>query len=115
MTATPKLPALSNPQTLKLRQLTLLSFAFSSTAPTYANLITALSLPTPQSLETLITSSIYAGLLTARLAPASIPPSVLSSPAAPLRDRRPPALPQKLARPAGWEQRSQSTTTVLET
>jgi COP9 signalosome complex subunit 7 len=114
MTATPKLPALSDPQALKLRQLTLLSFAFSSTTPTYANLITALSLPTPQSLETLITSSIYAGLLTARLSPASMPPTVHITSVAPLRDLRPQSLPQMLAILAVWEQRCQSTISDLE-
>ena len=114
MTATPKLPALSDPQALKLRQLTLLSFAFSSTAPTYANLLTALSLPTPQSLETLITASIYAGLLTARLSPASTPPTVHITSVAPLRDLRPRSLPQMLAILAVWEQRCQSTISDLE-
>lgn len=112
--ATPDLPTLTEPQSLKLRQLSLLSLASTSTPLTYTNLTTALDLPTPQSLETLITSSIYAGLLTARLSPNSTPPTVHITSVAPLRDLRPQSLPSMLSILRVWESRCQTTISDLE-
>ena len=83
---TPNLPALTPTQTHKLRQLSLLTLAspFLSVQDTktdlltYTSLITSLGLSSAHELETLITSAIYAGLLTARLSPTSKPPAAVA-------------------------------------
>jgi COP9 signalosome complex subunit 7 len=120
MTANPGLPQLDAAQTLKLRQLTLLTLA-SPFAPsiaannlTYTSLLTSLSLSSPAELESLITTSIYSGLLTARLSPTSSPPTVQITSVAPLRDLRPQSLPSLLQILQTWESRCVSVVSDLE-
>ncbi|PKY07300.1 hypothetical protein P168DRAFT_302257 [Aspergillus campestris IBT 28561] len=100
-------PPPNPPQTLKLRLLTLLTLSATTTPPlTYPNLMTALSITAPSDLESLITTAIYANLITARLAPASNPPAVHITAVAPLRDVNPAlALPAMIARLSSWESR----------
>ena len=104
---TPNLPPLTPPQTLKLRLLSLLSLSATTQPPlTYPNLMTALSIAAPADLESLVTTAIYANLITARLAPASHPPAVHITAVAPLRDVNPAhALPAMIARLSTWESR----------
>ncbi|KAJ5138546.1 uncharacterized protein N7515_003394 [Penicillium bovifimosum] len=72
--ATPSLPTLNTEQTLKLRLLSLLTLSTTIKPLTYNALMTALSTPTKAELESLVTTAIYASLITARLSPASNPP-----------------------------------------
>ena len=104
---TPNLPPLTPPQTRKLRLLSLLSLAATTQPPlTYPNLMTALAIAAPADLESLVTTAIYANLITARLAPASHPPAVHITAVAPLRDVNPAhALPAMIARLSTWESR----------
>ena len=110
--STPDLPKLSEPQTIKLRQLTLLTLASpflpqdnSSNNLTYESLLSALSLSTSSELENLITTCIYSSLLTARLSPTSDPPTVHITSVAPLRDLRPQSLPSLLHILSVWSSR----------
>ncbi|KIX94766.1 uncharacterized protein Z520_09456 [Fonsecaea multimorphosa CBS 102226] len=122
--ADPSLPPLDEAQTFKLRQLSLLSLAspFAPTsnnnttanALTYPALLASLLLSTPQELESLITQSIYSGLLTARLSPTSTPPTVHIMSVAPLRDLRPHSLPVLLQILQTWESRCVSVVSDLE-
>lgn len=120
--ATPNLPPLDDPQTFKLRQLSLLTLAspFAPTSDTqtstltYPSLLQSLSLPTAASLESLVTQSIYTGLLTARLSPTSTPPVVNVTSVAPLRDLRPQSLPALLQILQTWESRCTSMIGDLE-
>ncbi|EXJ83566.1 hypothetical protein A1O1_07189 [Capronia coronata CBS 617.96] len=119
----PGLPELDEPQTLKLRQLSLLTLA-SPFAPsdgttvtdalTYPSLLQSLSLPDAASLESLVTQSIYSGLLTARLSPTSSPPVVNITSVAPLRDLRPQSLPALLQILQTWESRCTSVVSEME-
>ncbi|KIW31024.1 uncharacterized protein PV07_02708 [Cladophialophora immunda] len=121
--ADPSLPPLDDAQTFKLRQLSLLTLA-SPFAPTgknatanpltYPGLLASLLLSTPQELESLITQSIYSGLLTARLSPTSTPPTVHILSVAPLRDLRPHSLPVLLQILQTWESRCVSVVSDLE-
>ncbi|KIW40356.1 uncharacterized protein PV06_07559 [Exophiala oligosperma] len=121
--ATPNLPSLDDSQIFKLRQLSLLTlsspFAPSSTTTTntltYQSLLQSLVLPDTASLESLVTQSIYAGLLTARLSPTSNPPSVNVTSVAPLRDLRPQSLPALLQILQVWESRCTSMIGELDT
>ena len=88
---TPKLPKLSTVQEQKLRQLTLLSLSTSPSTLKYAHLLSELSLATTRALEDLVISSIYAGLLTAKLDTLSQRVDVSS--VAPLRDLKPGSVP----------------------
>lgn len=121
-TDTPDLPKLDDIQLLKLRQLSLLTLS-SPFAPstgtttnnlTYESLLNSLSLPDAASLESLVTQSIYSGLLTARLSPTSIPPTVNVKSVAPLRDLRPQSLPALLQILQTWESRCTSMVGDLE-
>ncbi|OCT49904.1 COP9 signalosome complex subunit 7 [Cladophialophora carrionii] len=121
--ANPSLPQLDVHQTLKLRQLTLLTLAspFSPPTPdntannlTYAALLSHLQLSNPDELEGLITASIDGNLLTARLYPTSSPPSVHIISVAPLRDLRPQSLPTLLQILQTWESRCVSVVSDLE-
>ncbi|KAL2426563.1 COP9 signalosome complex subunit 7 [Exophiala dermatitidis] len=123
----PDLPQLDDAQTLKLRQLSLLTLA-SPFAPnlngteattttntlTYPSLLKSLSLPDAASLESLVTQSIYSGLLTGRLSPTSNPPVVNIVSVAPLRDLRPQSLPALLQILQTWESRCTSVVSELE-
>ncbi|GJD02690.1 PCI domain-containing protein [Colletotrichum higginsianum] len=64
-----QLPQLNDAQTLKLRQLSLLTLARDRSNLTYAALQSALDLPSARALEDLVISAIYAGLLDATLDP----------------------------------------------
>ncbi|KAK5047760.1 hypothetical protein LTR84_006425 [Exophiala bonariae] len=111
-------------QTFKLRQLTLLTLA-SPFAPrpqnasgddnlTYDALLSKLSLPDAASLESLVTQTIYSGLLVARLSPTSNPPVVKVKSVAPLRDLRPQSMPALLQILRTWESRCTTMVTDLE-
>ncbi|KAK5945231.1 hypothetical protein PMZ80_002435 [Knufia obscura] len=120
--STQGLPDLTPVQTQKLRQLSLLSLAspFLPTQEekpdtlTYPALLSSLGLSSNHELESLITSAIYAGLLTARLSPTSTPPRVLVTSVAPLRDLRPQSLPAILQILKTWENRCSTTIYGLE-
>lgn len=117
------MPKLDDNQTLKLRQLSLLTLS-SPFAPssgdgttnnlTYGSLLTSLSLPNAAGLESLVTQSIYSGLLVARLSPTSNPPVVNVTSVAPLRDLRPQSLPALLQILQTWESRCTSMVNDLE-
>ncbi|RMZ89404.1 hypothetical protein DV736_g3367, partial [Chaetothyriales sp. CBS 134916] len=123
-TDTPHLPALNDAQTLKLRQLSLLSLASpflptaaapsSPVALSYPSLIAALSLPDGSALESLVTSAIYASLVNASLSPTSLPPTVHIHSVSPLRDLRPQSLPALLAILSTWSSRCDSVVTSLQ-
>ena len=81
---------------------------------TYSALMTALSTPTKAELESLVTKAIYASLITARLSPASNPPSVNVTAVAPLRDVQPQSLPQMIANLSEWESRCGEVVSDLE-
>lgn len=112
--ADPTLPPLNEAQSLKLRQLTLLSLPTTPMPTTYDNLMKELSITSIPELETLITSAIYSSLLTARLSPASTPPTIHISSVAPLRDLRPASLPEMLKILQTWESRCASIVSELE-
>jgi COP9 signalosome complex subunit 7 len=97
------LPTLSAAQHQKLLLLSLLPLSRTHATLTYTHLQTALDLPTTRALEELITTAIYAGLLTATLDPAHSRVSVTSI--APLRDLAPGALPGLQDTLAQWEER----------
>jgi COP9 signalosome complex subunit 7 len=113
-------------QTLKLRQLTLLTLASPFAPPTpnnnnttnnnltYGSLLPRLQLTNPDELEGLITASIDCNLLTARLYPTSSPPTVHVISVAPLRDLRPQSLPTLLQILQTWESRCVSVVSDLE-
>ncbi|KAF2450595.1 hypothetical protein P171DRAFT_142644 [Karstenula rhodostoma CBS 690.94] len=106
------LPKLSEKQHEKLLMLTLLPLARSHATLTYPALMSALDLPTPRALEQLLTTAIYAGLLTATLDPAHSVVSVTS--VAPLRDLAPGSLPALQATLASWSDRCDSALEDLE-
>lgn len=103
--ATPNLPPLNPEQTLKLRLLSLLSLAPAIKPLTYQSLMDVLSIPTPAELESLVTTAIYSSLLTARLSPASHPPTVNVTSVAPLRDVKLPSLTSMISTLTEWESR----------
>lgn len=76
--------------------------------------MTALSTPTKAELESLVTTAIYASLITARLSPASNPPSVNVTAVAPLRDVQPQSLPKMIANLSEWESRCGEVVSDLE-
>lgn len=99
----PNLPEISEPQTLKLRQLTLVTLSLTPQTLTYDHLISALSLPTSRALEDLVISSIYAGLLIAKLDTISQRVDVFS--VAPLRDLKPESVPALSHVLEDWDRR----------
>ncbi|KAJ5183554.1 COP9 signalosome complex subunit 7 [Penicillium capsulatum] len=113
--ATPNLPKLSSEQSLKLRLLSLLSLASTNTTLTYPALTKALSLPSTADLESLVTAAIYVPLITARLSPASHPPTVNVTAVAPLRDVPSQSLPKMTSVLTEWEARCGEVVTDLET
>ncbi|KAF2401697.1 hypothetical protein EJ06DRAFT_507835 [Trichodelitschia bisporula] len=99
---TPALPPLTEPQAHKLRLLTLLTLLSQPGSSTYPSLTTALRLADTRELEALLTSSIYAGLMSASLDAQG--QRVIVHSLAPLRDLRPGALPQlREALKAWWD------------
>lgn len=121
--STPDLPALNDAQKRKLRQLTLLTLARSAhhspdpSTPvlSYPSLISALDLTTPQELEELVISAIYAGLLSAKLDPQHA--LVRINHVAPLRDVAPDdsAVSGLLTSLRSWASRCDATLQSLET
>lgn len=101
-------------QTLKLRLLSLLSLAATTKPLTYQSLIDALSLSTAAELEALVTTAIYAGLVSARLSPASNPPTVNVTSVAPLRDAPRQSLPRMVSILTEWESRCGQVVADLE-
>ncbi|PVH98342.1 hypothetical protein DM02DRAFT_615849 [Periconia macrospinosa] len=106
------LPKLSAQQHQKLLLLSLLPLSHSHKTLTYPSLLAALDLPSTRSLEELITSAIYAGLLTATLDPAHSVVAVTS--VAPLRDLAPGSLPAMQATLANWSARCDAALVDLE-
>ncbi|RDW94170.1 COP9 signalosome complex subunit 7 [Aspergillus mulundensis] len=111
---TPNLPPLSDEQTRKLRLLTLLSLSSTIKPLTYDSLMTALSLSAPSELESLVTAAIYSSLITARLSPATTPPTVNVTSVAPLRDVKPASLPSMISTLSAWESRCGSVISDIE-
>lgn len=112
MPAHAELPKLSAQQHQKLLLLSLLPLSHSHATLTYTHLQSALDLPTARALEELITSAIYAGLLTATLDPAHSRVSVTSI--SPLRDLAPGSLPQLQSTLATWSTRCDAALADLE-
>jgi COP9 signalosome complex subunit 7 len=83
--------------------LTLLTLCGSPSTLTYSHLLTALDLPSIRALEDLIISSIYAGLLTAKLD--TLNSRVNVSSVSPLRDLRPNSVPQMVKVLEEWDAR----------
>ncbi|KAL6713892.1 hypothetical protein ACLMJK_008386 [Lecanora helva] len=102
-TSTPNLPKLSPAQSQKLRQLSFLTLATTPSNLSYPHLLTALSLPTTRALEDLVITSIYAGLLTAKLDTLSQRVDVSS--VAPLRDLKPNSIPHMVKVLEDWDSR----------
>ena len=109
---TPNLPQLSDVQEQKLRQLSLLSLSTSPYTLTYAHLLSELSLSTTRALEDLVISSIYAGLLTAKLDTLSQRVDVSS--VAPLRDLKPGSVPRMVSVLEDWDSRCVSVLGEIE-
>ncbi|KAG8533789.1 uncharacterized protein KY384_001530 [Bacidia gigantensis] len=101
--STPGLPKLSEPQQLKLRQLSLLSLATTPHLLTYHYLRDYLSLNSARALEDLVISTIYAGLLSAKLN--TISQRIDVSSVAPLRDLEPGSVPQIVSILEDWDTR----------
>ncbi|KAJ5570066.1 COP9 signalosome complex subunit 7 [Penicillium hispanicum] len=112
--STPNLPKLSSEQTLKLRLLSLLSLSSTIKPLTYPALMNALSLPSTADLESLVTTAIYASLISARLSPATTPPTVNVTSVAPLRDVQPQSLPKMVSLLTDWEARCVEVVSDLE-
>ncbi|EHK39986.1 uncharacterized protein TrAtP1_006014 [Trichoderma atroviride] len=110
--ATADLPTLNDTQTLKLRQLSLLSLASDRSSLSYDALQKALGLSSPREVEDLVITAIYAGLLHATLDPARQAVSVTS--VAPLRDLAPGTIPDVIGALQNWAGRCQSTLGDLE-
>lgn len=110
--ATPDLPALNDTQTLKLRQLSLLSLASDRSSLSYDALQKALGLSSAREVEDLVVTAIYAGLLHATLDPARQAIQVASI--APLRDLAPGTIPDMISALQNWASRCQSTLGDLE-
>lgn len=106
------LPSLTENQHQKLLLLSLLPLAHSHTTLSYTALLSALDLPTTHALEQLITTAIYAGLLTGTLDPAHSHVNVTS--VAPLRDLAPGSLPTLQSALANWEARCDDAVRDLE-
>lgn len=109
---TSNLPPLTDAQSQKLRQLTLLTLATSPSTLSYTYLLAALSLPSIRALEDLIISNIYAGLLSAKLDTLAKRMDVSS--VAPLRDLRPDSVPQMVAVLEDWDSRCVSVLAEIE-
>ncbi|CAG7919880.1 unnamed protein product [Penicillium olsonii] len=112
--ATPGLPKLNPEQTLKLRLLSLLTLCTKIKPLTYSALMEALAIPTKAELESLVTTAIYASMITARLSPASNPPSVSITAVAPLRDVCPTSIPLMVKDLRDWSSRCDGVVADLE-
>jgi COP9 signalosome complex subunit 7 len=110
--ATPNLPTLSPAQRKKLLLLSLLPLAQSQSTLSYANLQTALSIPSQKDLESLITTAIYSGLVTGTLDPHTKLACISS--VAPLRDLPPGSVPTLNRTLAAWSAQCSETLRDLE-
>ncbi|KAL7793258.1 hypothetical protein V8C37DRAFT_108978 [Trichoderma ceciliae] len=110
--ATVDLPALNDTQSLKLRQLSLLSLASDRSSLSYDALQKALGLSSAREVEDLVITAIYAGLLHATLDPAR--QAIQVSSVAPLRDLAPGTIPDMIDALQNWAGRCQSTLGGLE-
>lgn len=110
--ADPDLPKLNDAQTLKLRQLSLLTLSRDKSQLTYPRLQTHLGLASARELEDVVISAVYAGVLAARLNPAR--QEVQVSSVAPLRDVAPPTIPSLVAVLQQWSARCDATLAELE-
>ena len=90
----------------------MLSLSTSPSTLTYAHLLSELSLPTTRALEDLVISSIYAGLLTAKLDTLSQRVDVSS--VAPLRDLKPGSVPRMVSVLEDWDGRCVSVLGEIE-
>jgi COP9 signalosome complex subunit 7 len=97
------LPSLNSAQATKLRQLSFLTLARDKTALTYTALQDALDIPDSRTLEDLVISTVYAGLINAVLDPAQN--SVRISNVAMLRDVAPGSIPEMLRVLGQWSLR----------
>lgn len=111
--ASSNLPALNDQQTLKLRQLSLLTLAKNPPNLSYAALQKSLGLPSARALEDLVISAIYAELLSAQLDPFN--QTVHVSSVSPLRDLAPNSIPGMLSTLKNWSDRCTTTLADLET
>ncbi|KAK2061915.1 PCI domain-containing protein [Colletotrichum caudatum] len=107
-----QLPQLNDAQTLKLRQLSLLTLVRDRSNLSYAALQSALGLPSARALEDLVISAIYAGLVDATLDPRRQVVQVNSLAA--LRDLAPGAVPPMIRALHAWSSRCESTLEDLE-
>ncbi|KAK2606409.1 hypothetical protein QQS21_003228 [Conoideocrella luteorostrata] len=108
----PSLPDLNDAQTLKLRQLSLLTLARDRANLSYNALQKELRLPSARELEDLVITVIYAGLVNATLDPARQAVQVTST--APLRDLSPGSIPEMIEALNNWSHRCTSTLGDLE-
>lgn len=109
------LPELSDTQALKLRLLSLLSFASekaTSSNLSYSSLCTRLDLSSPIDLEHLVTQAIYSNLLTGTLNPAS--QTVVITSVSPLRDLAPGSITTMMAELQAWSTRCDGVLDDLE-
>ncbi|RDA95503.1 hypothetical protein CP533_5456 [Ophiocordyceps camponoti-saundersi (nom. inval.)] len=97
------LPSLNDAQTLKLRQLSLLTLARDRTNLSYEGLQRALRVSSARQLEDLVIKAIYQGLLAATLDPARQTVRVTS--VAPLRDLHPGSIPELISELKLWTSR----------
>ncbi|KAI1871988.1 uncharacterized protein JN550_004191 [Neoarthrinium moseri] len=111
-TAATSLPALNEQQTLKLRQLSLLTLAKDPHNLSYSSLQSALGLSDSRAVEELVISAIYADLISAQLDPRN--QAVHVSSVSPLRDLAPGSIPSVLASLQAWSSRCTSTLADLE-
>lgn len=107
------LPPLNEAQTLKLRQLSLLTLARDRRNLSYAALKERLGLGSEREVEDLVITAIYAGLVTATLDPAR--QAIQVTTLAPLRDLSPNSIPHMAASLKTWSDRCTSTLQDLET
>ncbi|KAM5432348.1 hypothetical protein MferCBS31731_007551 [Microsporum ferrugineum] len=112
--ATPSLPALSEPQALKLRLLSLLTLSTTNNPLTYPIVMKSLSLKDHVELESLVTKAIYSSLISARLSPTTTPPTINVTSVAPLRDVRPQAVDGMISTLTEWQGRCQQAIEGIE-
>lgn len=107
------LPEINAAQTMKLRQLSLLTIARNPADLTYSSLLSKLGLGSnTRELEDLVISAIYADLIDGTLD--SYNQRVLVSSVSPLRDLPPDSIPAMLVTLSEWSDRCTSTLSELE-
>ncbi|KAI1771945.1 hypothetical protein F4818DRAFT_184251 [Hypoxylon cercidicola] len=110
--AAPSLPRLNDAQTLKLRQLSLLTLARDPHNLSYTSLQRDLGLADARAVEDLVISAIYADLVEAQLDPRN--QTVHVSSVSPLRDLAPNSVPAVLTALQAWSGRCTETLADLE-